>query len=128
MKNSDQLDIRCVFQFKMSYLCYHCPSVKAEDQKDLIDHSIKEHPTKKLSLCQGISVQGERKYKSLHYQILPSQHVSNNLNSNILQNENESPIQKGAKYATPQKVCPTNPLELIISLLLQHSHHVIMAK
>ena len=60
MKNSDQLDIRCVFQFKMSYQCYHCPSVKEEDQKDLIAHSIKEHPTKKLSLCQGISVQGNR--------------------------------------------------------------------
>ena len=35
MKNSDQLHIHCVFQFKMSYQCYHCHTVKAEDQKNL---------------------------------------------------------------------------------------------
>ena len=59
----------------------------------------------------------KRKYKSLHCQMLPSQHVSNNLNSNIFLNENECPTQKGAKYSTPQKSVHNKPLELT-SLLL----------
>ena len=41
--------------------------------------------------------------------MLPSQHVLNNQNSNILRNENESPIQKGAKYSTLHKSVHNKP-------------------
>ena len=82
MKNSDQLDICCVFQFNMSYRCYPCPSVEAE-QKDLIAHSIEAHQHKE-----------KENTNLLHYQILPSQHVSNNLSSSTFKTKMKVPSRK----------------------------------
>jgi hypothetical protein len=95
----------------MHFRCYYCHHVKAENVEDIIDHSITTHPEKSISILQSYLVNGRTKYKSLHYNLMPSAYIDQKMKIDVnvvirIQDKDDenSPMKKGANFQHHRKV------------------------